>query len=61
MVDNAPNRDTLFAMSDFNATVGRNNASIERIIGKKGLGDVNKNGRELVHLCALNGAGLAQW
>ena len=55
MVHNAPNRDILLVMVDFSAKVGWNNASIERIIGKEGLGDVNENGEELVHLCALNG------
>ncbi|XP_068748920.1 craniofacial development protein 2-like [Montipora capricornis] len=42
-------------MDDFNAKAGRNNASIERIMGKEGLGDVNENGEELVDMCALNG------
>ena len=55
VVDNAPNRDILIIMGDFNAKVGRNNASIERIMGKEGLGDVNENGKELVDMCALNG------
>ena len=55
VVDNAPNRDILITMGDFNAKVGRNNASIERIMGKEGLGDVNENGKELVDMCALNG------
>ncbi|XP_020629758.1 craniofacial development protein 2-like [Orbicella faveolata] len=54
VVNNAPNRDILIVMGDFNATVGRNNASIERIIGKEGLGDVNEYGEELVDLCELN-------
>jgi len=55
VVDKAPNRDILIVMGDFNAKVGRNNASIERIMGKEGLGDVNENGEELVDFCALNG------
>ena len=54
VVNNAPNRDILIVMGDFNATVGRNNASIERITGKEGLGDVNEYGEELVDLCELN-------
>jgi len=33
VVDNAPNRDTLIVMGDFNAMVGRDNGSIERIMG----------------------------
>ncbi|XP_068680359.1 uncharacterized protein [Montipora foliosa] len=37
-------------MVDFNAKVGRNNASIERIMGKEGLGDVNENDEELVDI-----------
>ena len=35
--DKAPNRDILIVMGDLNVKVGRNNASIERIMGKKGL------------------------
>ena len=42
-------------MRDFNAKVGRNNASIKRIMGNEGLGDVNENEEELVYFCALNG------
>ena len=42
-------------MGDFNAKVGQNNVSIERIMGRGGLGDVNENGEELVDFCALNG------
>ena len=34
VVDNAPNRDILIIMGDFNAKVRRNNASIERIMAK---------------------------
>ena len=55
VVDKAPNRDILIVMGDFNAKVGQNNASIERIMGREGLGDVNENGEELVDFCALNG------
>ena len=55
VVDKAPNRDILIIMGDFNAKVGRNNASIERIMGREGLGDANENGEELVDFCALNG------
>ena len=54
MVDKAPNRAILIIMGDFNAKVGRNNASIERIMGNEGLRDVNENGEELVDFCALN-------
>jgi len=46
VVDKAPNRDILIIMGHFNAKVGRNNTSIERITGKEGLGDVNENGKE---------------
>ena len=42
-------------MGDFNAKVGGNSASIERIMGKEGFGDMNENGEELVGFCALNG------
>ena len=55
MVDKAPNRDILIVMGDFNAKAGQNNASIERIMAREGIGDVNKNGEELVDFCALNG------
>ena len=55
VVDNAPNRGMLIVTGDFKAKVGRNNASIERIMGKEGLGDVNKNGEELVDVCAFIG------
>ena len=55
MVDKAPNRDILIVMGDFNAKVGRNNASIERIMEREELGDTNENGEELVDFCALNG------
>ena len=54
MVDKVPNRDILIIMDDFNVKVGGNNASIERIMGKEGLGHVNENGKELVDFCALN-------
>ena len=47
VVDKAPNRDIFIVMGDFNAKLGRNNASIERIMEKEGLGDVNENGEEL--------------
>ena len=33
----------------------RNNASIERIMGREILNDVNENGEELVDFYALNG------
>ena len=56
MIESAPNRDILIIMGDFDVKVGRNNASIERIMGEEGLGDVNENEKELVELqvCALN-------
>ena len=60
VVDNAPNRDILIIMGDFNAKVGQNNASIERIMGKEGLGDVSENGEELVDMCALNGLSIGR-
>ena len=55
VVDKAPNRDIPIIMRDFNAKVGQNNASIETIMGREGLGDVNENGEELVDFCALKG------
>ena len=41
VVENAPIRDILIVMGDFNAKLGGNSASIERIMGKEGFGDVN--------------------
>ena len=60
VVDNASNRDILIVMGDFNAKVGGNSASIERIMGKEGFGDVNENGEELVGFCALNGLSIGE-
>lgn len=47
-------KDILIVMGNSNAKVGRNNASIERIMGEEGLGDVNENDKELMDFCALN-------
>lgn len=43
-------------MGDLSAKVGRNNAIIERVMGREfeGLGEANENGEELVDFCALN-------
>ena len=48
MVDRTPNRDILIVMGDLNAKVRQNNGSIERIMKREGLDDVNENGEELV-------------
>lgn len=43
-------------MGDLSAKVGRNNAIIERVMGRefKGLGEANENGKKLVDFCTLN-------
>lgn len=35
-----------------NAKVGSNNKGLEQIMGKNGIGDMNKNGEMLVNFCA---------
>lgn len=49
-----PKRDTKILMGDLNAKVGSNNESLEHIMGRHGVGDMNENGELLVELCGLN-------
>jgi exonuclease III len=45
-------RDILILIGDMNAKVGAENEDLERIMGKHGLGNQNRNGELFVDLCA---------
>lgn len=49
-----PHTDLKLLMGDLNAIVGDNNRDLEHVIGKHGVGVMNKNGELLVELCGLN-------
>lgn len=52
-IHSLPGGDIKILIGDFNAKVGSDNANLESIMGKNGLGDVrNDNGERLVDLCA---------
>ncbi|XP_077091366.1 uncharacterized protein LOC143742394 [Siphateles boraxobius] len=47
-----PHTDKLVLMGDFNARVGSNNMLWSGVIGKHGLGNINRNGLRLLSLCS---------
>ncbi len=54
VVDKLPLRDVNVVMGDLNAKVGCDNSSLEHIMGKHGVGEVNDNGERLQDFCAFN-------
>ena len=46
-----PRRDVTLIMGDFNAKIGSNNANRETVMGKYGLGSMNKNGEIFSDFC----------
>jgi endonuclease/exonuclease/phosphatase family metal-dependent hydrolase len=49
-----PKKDMKVLMGDFNAKVGSDNDTIENVMGKHGLGEMNENGELLVEACGMN-------
>nr|KAG5694275.1 hypothetical protein BaRGS_031993 [Batillaria attramentaria] len=54
-VDKCNKHDIVIIMGDLNAKVGDNNKDTEEIMGKHGMGSMNKNGEHLCDFCLVNG------
>nr|KAG5707675.1 hypothetical protein BaRGS_003250 [Batillaria attramentaria] len=54
-VDKCNKHDIVIIMGDLNAKVGDNNKDTEEIMGKHGMGSMNKNGERLCDFCLVNG------
>jgi len=50
IIDKVNKRDILILMGDMNAKIGNNNDGMESVMGKEGVGKMNKNGAMLVNL-----------
>ena len=53
--DKIPKQNLCIIMGDFNAKVGSDNTTLERTMGRNGIGDRNENGQQLVEFCSENG------
>ena len=51
-IGRVPRSDKLIVLADFNARVGRNHDTWERVIGHHGMGNENDNGSLLLNMCA---------
>ena len=49
-----PAKDVNIVMGDLNAKVGCCNSSLEHIMGKHGVGEINENGERFQDFCAFN-------
>jgi len=49
--DSSPRADIKIVIGDFNAKIGSDNAGVEKVMGRHGLGDRNENGEMLVDFC----------
>jgi len=45
-------RDVIIVMGDMNGKIGSNNEGLEHVMGRHGIGNMNKNGELLSELCA---------
>ena len=54
VVDKLPAKDVNIVMGDLNAKVGCCNSSLEHIMGKHGVGEINENGERFQDFCAFN-------
>jgi len=45
-------RDVIIVMGDMNAKIGSNNEGLEHVMGRHGIGNMNKNGELFSELCA---------
>lgn len=54
IVNQAPKRDILIIMGDFNAKIGNDNTNKELVMGKHGVGEQNENGEIFTDFCAFN-------
>jgi hypothetical protein len=53
-IDKVHNRDMLIVRGDVNAKIGNENQGKELVMGRRGLGSMNKNGRMFMDLCNNN-------
>ena len=51
VLERMPNRDIMIVLGDFNAKVGNDKSTREIIMGKEGIGTMNKNGELFIDFC----------
>uniref|UniRef100_A0A0L8HCZ0 Endonuclease/exonuclease/phosphatase domain-containing protein n=1 Tax=Octopus bimaculoides TaxID=37653 RepID=A0A0L8HCZ0_OCTBM len=54
VVENVHKQDVVIMAGDMNAKVGANNKENERIMGKHGIGIINRDGERLLEFCRMN-------
>ena len=54
VVEKVPKGDIQIHLGDFNAKIGSNNADLERVMGRHGLGEMSENGELLTEFCGNN-------
>ena len=54
VVEKVPKGDIQIHLGDFNAKIGSNNADLERVMGRHGLGEMSENGELFTEFCGNN-------